>query len=361
MNLRRILSIAVLVATASVATASAAAASPVSDKQAQAAQLQAQLDANGEKLSAAAEAYNGARLKVTQTEEQIGEAQARIAANEKETNRLRDAVNDRAAAVYIQAAVGGNTVETGDYAARAAASKYASSATSRDEKVVKELAASIERLNADRARLDTARAQAVAERDQAEKQRNAVESLNAQQARLLGQVKGDLARLIKEQEQQRIAAAQASSAGRSTGTAPGRTGNSTPPARPGGGGGDFPSNLPAPSASAGAAIAFARSQLGKPYEYAAAGPDSYDCSGLTMRAWGAAGVSMPHYSGAQYAMFPHVPLDQLAPGDLVFRGPGGSQHVALYIGNGLVIHAPQTGDVVKVAPMGSVIGAARPG
>jgi cell wall-associated NlpC family hydrolase len=80
-----------------------------------------------------------------------------------------------------------------------------------------------------------------------------------------------------------------------------------------------------------------------------------------MRAWGAAGVSMPHYSGFQYNMFPKVPLNELQPGDLVFRGPGGSQHVALYIGNGLVIHAPQTGDVVKIAPMGSVMGAVRPG
>jgi cell wall-associated NlpC family hydrolase len=70
---------------------------------------------------------------------------------------------------------------------------------------------------------------------------------------------------------------------------------------------------------------------------------------------------MPHYSGAQYARFPKVPLNQLQPGDLVFRGPGGSRHVALYIGGGMVIHAPQTGDVVKIAPMGSVMGAVRPG
>ncbi|MCU1458103.1 MAG: cell wall-associated hydrolase, invasion-associated protein [Actinomycetia bacterium] len=101
-------------------------------------------------------------------------------------------------------------------------------------------------------------------------------------------------------------------------------------------------------------------QLGKPYVYAAAGPDAFDCSGFTMMAWGSVGVSMPHYSGAQYAMFPKVPLDQLLPGDLLFRGPGGSQHVEMYIGHGLVIAAPHTGDVVKVQPMGSVMGAVRP-
>jgi cell wall-associated NlpC family hydrolase len=113
---------------------------------------------------------------------------------------------------------------------------------------------------------------------------------------------------------------------------------------------------------AAAAIAYARAQLGKPYCFAGAGPSCFDCSGLTMRAWGAAGVSMPHYSGAQYSMFPHVPLNAMQPGDLVFWGPGGSQHVGLYIGGGQMIAAPHTGDVVKIqAVWGSPVGAARPG
>jgi cell wall-associated NlpC family hydrolase len=102
-------------------------------------------------------------------------------------------------------------------------------------------------------------------------------------------------------------------------------------------------------------------QLGKPYVYAASGPDSFDCSGFTMASYASVGISLPHYSGAQYAMFPKVPLDQLLPGDLLFRGPGGSQHVEMYIGAGLVVAAPHTGDVVKVQPMGSVMGAVRPG
>jgi cell wall-associated NlpC family hydrolase len=116
------------------------------------------------------------------------------------------------------------------------------------------------------------------------------------------------------------------------------------------------------SGGAGAAIAYARAQLGKPYCYAGSGPGCFDCSGLTMRAWGAAGVSMPHYSGAQYSMFPHVPLSSMLPGDLVFWGPGGSQHVGLYIGGGQMIAAPHTGDVVKIqAVWGTPVGAARPG
>lgn len=95
---------------------------------------------------------------------------------------------------------------------------------------------------------------------------------------------------------------------------------------------------------------------------AAAGPNSYDCSGLTMASYAAAGISLPHYSGAQYTSLPHVPLDSMLPGDLVFWGQGGSEHVGIYVGNGLMIHAPHTGDVVKIAPVyGSPVGAARPG
>jgi cell wall-associated NlpC family hydrolase len=79
-------------------------------------------------------------------------------------------------------------------------------------------------------------------------------------------------------------------------------------------------------------------------------------------AWRAAGVRMDHFSGAQYAAFPKVALSALEPGDLVFRGPGGRQHVALYIGGGMQIAATHTGDYVRVQPlMSNISGAVRPG
>ncbi|MFM7065514.1 MAG: C40 family peptidase, partial [Gammaproteobacteria bacterium] len=89
--------------------------------------------------------------------------------------------------------------------------------------------------------------------------------------------------------------------------------------------------------------------------------DAFDCSGLTMRAYGAAGVKMRHWSGFQYADFPRVSLQALLPGDLIFWGPNGSEHVGIYIGEGLMINAPHTGDVVKVAPVwANPMGATRP-
>ncbi|HEX3929522.1 MAG TPA: C40 family peptidase [Nocardioides sp.] len=111
---------------------------------------------------------------------------------------------------------------------------------------------------------------------------------------------------------------------------------------------------PAPSGGAARAIAFARSQLGEPYVWGAAGPSSWDCSGLTMGAWRAGGISLPHYSVAQYAESTPISPSALRPGDLVFWGSSGSPssiyHVAMYVGNGLIIQAPHTGaDVDEVS------------
>jgi peptidoglycan DL-endopeptidase CwlO len=121
-------------------------------------------------------------------------------------------------------------------------------------------------------------------------------------------------------------------------------------------------NYPAPSASAATAISAARSQLGKPYVFGTNGPDTYDCSGLTQWAWAKAGVSMSHYTVSQYNEFPHVPLSALQPGDLVFFKID-LGHMGMYIGGGMVIHAPQTGDVVKISPLSNfnVVGSSRPG
>lgn len=114
------------------------------------------------------------------------------------------------------------------------------------------------------------------------------------------------------------------------------------------------------SGNAGVAVDFAYSQLGKPYEWAAAGPDAYDCSGLTMAAWGQAGVSLPHNAAEQYNAVPHVSRSEIQPGDLVFYEDLG--HVAIYVGNNQVIHAPTYGEVVKVSSidMMPVYGVGRP-
>ncbi len=110
------------------------------------------------------------------------------------------------------------------------------------------------------------------------------------------------------------------------------------------------------------AVAFAKKQLGKPYLYGAAGPNAYDCSGLTSQAWKAAGVTLPRTSQTQIGVGTAVSRSELQPGDLVFYY-GDISHVALYVGNGQIIHAPNSRSSVKYADVDSMpwAGARRPG
>jgi len=135
-------------------------------------------------------------------------------------------------------------------------------------------------------------------------------------------------------------------------------------ATPGGTTGTTPNPTPSPSPStgstqytgststqAGKAVAFAYAQIGKPYQWGATGPDSFDCSGLTQAAWAYAGVSIPRVSYDQMSQLPAVSTSDLQPGDIL--GFAGNSHVGIYVGGGYLIDAPQTGeDVEKVALAG---------
>ncbi|MFJ7625439.1 NlpC/P60 family protein [Streptomyces sp. NPDC097595] len=116
-----------------------------------------------------------------------------------------------------------------------------------------------------------------------------------------------------------------------------------------------------PTAQGGQAVQYAVRQIGKPYVWGAEGPGSFDCSGLTSQAWANAGRVIPRTSQEQWRLLTRVPMNALRPGDLVVYFPKAT-HVALYIGNGLVVQAPRPGTSVKVSPVASnpVLGAVRP-
>ncbi|MFD4317851.1 NlpC/P60 family protein [Streptomyces sp. NPDC058548] len=116
-----------------------------------------------------------------------------------------------------------------------------------------------------------------------------------------------------------------------------------------------------PSGAGAEALRFAVGQIGKPYEWGAEGPETYDCSGLTQQAWAAAGREVPRTSQEQWATLPRVSLAELRPGDLVVYFPGAT-HVAVYLGEGLVVQAPRPGGKVKVSPITAnpLLGAVRP-
>ncbi len=190
-----------------------------------------------------------------------------------------------------------------------------------------------------------ARAQAEVDRQRAELAKQAEQQRAAQVAQ---------ARLAAARNVQVRTPAPASSpspapgTGQSAGAAPPTPNDEPPP--------------PAPTSSAGVAVAEALRQLGKPYVFGTNGPNTFDCSGLTQWAWAKAGVYMDHFTGSQAKAFPRVSVDQLQPGDLVFFNVD-LGHMGMYIGNGQIVQAPQTGDVVKISSLSprNVVVAVRPG
>jgi cell wall-associated NlpC family hydrolase len=199
----------------------------------------------------------------------------------------------------------------------------------------------------------------------------------------LSKVQGDLAVLVRQQQEaERLAVAaqvRAQLAARATKrpypvdpppSKPGRPTGSAPPTHPPPSPPGAPTTLPATTTTvphggnggqtggggsaryaqlAAVAVAAAQAELGKPYEFGGAGPDSFDCSGLTMWAWAAAGVTLYHLAQWQYDNTVPIPLDALLPGDLVFYGtPTDVHHVGIYIGAGQMVDAPHTGTNVEV-------------
>jgi cell wall-associated NlpC family hydrolase len=188
-----------------------------------------------------------------------------------------------------------------------------------------------------------------------------------------------LGKLIQEEEARRAAeslrrvqaqarssqtAAPSSSGGGNSGggsTDSGSTDSGSTDSGSSGSGGGY--SAPAVSSRAGLAVQAALAQQGVPYRYATSSPGvGFDCSGLTAYAWGQAGVGLPHQSGAQFGSVPRVAIDQAQPGDLLFFYSPIS-HVSIYLGNGMQVHAPNTGKTVSVGAVnwGKVVGVGRPG
>ncbi len=339
----------------------AAAADPISDKQAQARALAAQIDSAGRREAALSEQYDKAQLDAQAAGSRAQQAAQAQAQAQTQADRARSVLQANAVDAYVN---GGNVAVQ--------ASRSASPVSLADGGIlrgeyVKSLAGSqADALDQFRLAGQQAR-EAKANYDAAEKQwsaaaaqvgaaRNATIAAQAQLQGDLNQVKGDIATLVAQAE-----AAQAAAAAKATQEALARQAAQLAAARSraallaaatqSSSGGPVAVGPPPPVGSgAAAAVRAAESRLGDPYVWGAAGPNAFDCSGLTSWAWGQAGVGLPHFSGAQYASTAHISMSELQPGDLVyFANPG--DHVAMYIGGGQIIEAPHTGAVVHITAM----------
>ncbi len=365
--------------------AAQAAASDVGRMQAKLARAQAQLQALMDDAERAVEAYNGARYELDLAAQAAAEAGARAASARADLAAAQLEVGRFASASYRMGGDLGSFAsmldadgpqdlmnQANDLANVAASNNRALArveaarivATVLDDQATTALGA--QTAAAERVRLAKLDAQAkvAAQTDQidglttlAHRLTQRLASARAKAGDLSQQRKEGLAAKAAREKAAREAAAAAAAASSGSG---GNGGGG------GGGGGDDSGNSSgwSPSfaggtqygnqAGAAKAIAYAEKQLGKPYLYAAAGPNSFDCSGLTMMAWRAGGVTLPHWSVAQFAQAKKIPAAEARPGDLLFYAydigdPGTIHHVALYIGNGQMIHAPHTGDVVRIA------------
>jgi peptidoglycan DL-endopeptidase CwlO len=349
MNLRT--RVTVVFATAAVAATAAfpalSGASPIDDKRRQAAELQNQIEANDHQIVTLSEQLNGARYRIAQSEAAIADAQRRMDAAVAQRKKIRDILGVRAAQIYKGA--GSSTplsqMDVSNINELSARSKYASAAADHDNVLIAKLQRAQEELDARKADLERQRAAAKSEESAANSAKAKVESANREKQALKSQISGEIATLVAQEAANRAAAQQ-----RAAAAGPPRSNNNG-----GGGGGgrasippNFP-NVPAPTGGAATAVAFAKAQVGKGYRYATSGPDYFDCSGLTAAAWEHAGVGLAHYSGAQYQQTTRIGAGDLQPGDLVFYGPGGSQHVEIYIGGGMVVSASNPSSGVKLA------------
>jgi cell wall-associated NlpC family hydrolase len=354
----RLVTLAVCVATFGVIAAPGVSiADPISDKQAEAQQLDAQINDNAQKLSALNEQINSTQNELDKANADIQAADALVAAAKAKTKELRDEVAQRAAAVYTQSGSTGGVEDLDAQNAQdlSTKQKYSSIAAQRDNEIVTDLAKAKEQVQLRKADAEEARQAAQSKQDELQSQQSQLQQGQAALEQLQSKVKGELAALVQQAEQERQAREQAAAQAQYQAQLAAAQKNATQSGWSGGG--SSAATPPPSSGNVSAVLAYAYAQLGKPYCYAGVGPDCFDCSGLTMMAWAQAGVTMAHGSYDQQAEFPAVSMDQLQPGDLVFW----AGHVGIYVGSGSVLHAPHTGTVVQITPIWpGVIGAVRP-
>jgi cell wall-associated NlpC family hydrolase len=323
----------------------------IASKQAEAQSVMNQVQQLDSSLERAVEAYNLATVKLSRVRAELKANHVQLRIAKQSLERAQEALSARLVSLYtsdgrsdsLEVLLGASSLD--DLVNRF---NTANRISSQDSKVLDQVARFDKLVKAQEVRLKHAKAEAAAlvrerasERASIEGQLSArrallssihgeIAHLKAQEAARQAELRRELAARIATQQQQGVAAALSST------VAPVASSS----------GGSDPVG-PAPPATHSSVVAIAEHYLGVPYVWGGASPSGFDCSGLVMYVFAQVGVSLPHSSYSQYGMGSPVSRDQLQPGDLVFFD--GLGHVGIYVGGGSFIHAPHTGDVVKIS------------
>ena len=357
-RLRPVVSLLALIVVALIAgfAPGAAHADRLANARAEADQAQADLQVLNDKVAVAAEAYNAAQQQLDETNAKIDENQQVLAATKSNLSVSRRELSTMLVDAYRQGnpdliafLLNANSIDS-----LIDQTRFIQRVTGHAEGVVRDVRRYTSDVKQREQALEEERGiRQSALQDRAAQEASVRETLAAR-TRLLNSLSTEIQGIIAQREaaQRAADAARAAEAGgiladasAGAGSADLSIGGSV------GGGADYTASIPAPpsSSTGGSAASVALGQLGTPYVWGGGAPGGFDCSGLIAWAYAQVGISLPHYAAAQYAMGTPVPMDALEPGDLIsFHGSG---HIGMYIGSGQYVHAPQTGDFVKVSTL----------
>jgi cell wall-associated NlpC family hydrolase len=336
----------------------AAQADRLADARAEADKAQAELQSLNDQVAAAAEKYNAAQVELDQTNAKIAENQKLLDASKSNLRVSRQELSRMLVDAYRQ----GNPdliallLNAGSIDQLVDQSRFMQRATSHAEQVVADVRTYTHDVKRRESALESERSSREAALAQRKSEEQAVKGALAQRQQLLNSLSAEIQGILA----QRLAAQRAADA-KAAAAAGGILADAQAAASnqdltlggsvADGGSADVGTYIqPPPSSSTGgAAASIALGELGVPYVWGGESTSGFDCSGLVAWAYGQAGISLPHLASAQYGMGTPVPMDALEPGDLIsFHGSG---HIGIYIGGGQYVHAPETGDVVKVSSL----------
>jgi cell wall-associated NlpC family hydrolase len=351
-----------------------ASADQIASEKAQAAAITAKIQATQAQIASLTDQVQSADYHLSQLGSQIAANQTEVNKDQAEVNKDQSQLRTQAITDYTNSGTSNQVTQmfSGNPNTSDVRAEYSQIATGNVTTTIDKLHTAQTQLQTTQNALKQQQSQQVATRNSLSSSESQANALVGQDQQTLNSVNANIQALVQQQEaaaaaaakaaataafNARVAAAarqqQAQAAEAAAVATHGATGTESNASGSGGASGiavsSAAANPPPVPAGAQGAIDAAESQEGVPYVWGGETPGvGFDCSGLVQWAWGRAGVSLPRTSGAQFASTTQISLADIEPGDLLFYGPGGSEHVAMYIGGGEMIEAPETGESVHV-------------